>query len=105
MALLAIEDADVAVRVTRACPALALEREHLYTLVDALGEDAVGPLEVWLDRRVSERAMIRGTVARALSLIDTPAAVSILARHSDDPEVRRTVREDASPSRRGAAGA
>lgn len=96
--LLPIDDADLSVQLARACPTWALEREHLYTLVDALGEGAVGPLEVLLDRCVSEGASSRGTVARALSLIETDAAASVLARYSEDPEVQRALEEDVAES-------
>lgn len=96
--LLPIDDADLSVQLARSCPTWALEREHLYTLVDALGESAVGPLEVLLDRCVSEGASSRGTVARALSLIETDTAASVLARYSEDPEVQRALEEDVAES-------
>lgn len=78
--LLPSHDAALSAQIARACATWALEREHLYTLVDELGEDAVGPLEVLLERCISGAASSRGSVARALALIETDAAASVLAR-------------------------
>jgi hypothetical protein len=96
--LLSIDDADLSVQVARACSTWALETEYLYTLVDAVGERAVDPLEVLLERCASEGSTRRAKVAGALSLIQTDAAASVLARHAEDPEIQHALENDASES-------
>ncbi len=87
--LLAAENVDIVMQVARVCATWAIEAEHLYTIVDVLGDDAVQPLEVLVERFDAEGfSTNRGTVARALSLIETDDAAGVLARCLAQPSIR-----------------
>jgi len=84
--LLGSGDVEVAVRAAGACSLWDVEA-YLYTMLDALDDEAVRPLAVLFDRADPEWHL--GTVARALALIESDAAADVFVRGLAQPKIRK----------------
>lgn len=84
--LLAAANADVAAGVARSCPTWAIDEEHVYSGLDALGDGDVPVLSILLARGHGD---VSARAARALALVEADDAADLLARSLSDTKLRR----------------